>query len=146
MIRVKYLDKIYFMITILPNWSQSNIFKAIPGKVLVFEDFERKIYCFIYCFIFSCSPFKICSDETRHSTTSCTFSSFWSRYLCRINNDGYFLIFLFLLWFFKTFRPLNVSAFFQFIVQFYPSSVKLPHHLCSLTNTMCIWVSFFKNC
>ena len=48
--------------------------------------------------------------------------------------------------FFKTFRPLIVFPFFQFIAQFYPSSVKLPHHLSSLSNTMCMWVSLFKNC
>ena len=46
MIRVKYSDNIHFIVNVLSNWFQSSIFKAIPG-VLVFEDFERKIYGFI---------------------------------------------------------------------------------------------------
>ena len=62
------------------------------------------------------------------------------RYLCGIN-DGYFFVFLFLLWLFQTFRQLNIFPFFKFIVQFYFSSVKLPHDLCSLPNTVDIWVS-----
>ena len=46
MIRVKNLDNIHFNVTVLSNCFQSSIFKATPG-VLVFEDFEHKIYFFI---------------------------------------------------------------------------------------------------
>ena len=141
MFRVKYLDKILFMMIVLSNWSNSSIFKSIPGVVLVFDGFELKIVSSV-----SCSPFRICSvmkldirQLVLHfllsradifvelmmdvSSFSCSFSVF-----------------------FKTFCPLNIFTFFQFIAQFYFSSGKMPHHFCSLFNTMDIWLSFYENC
>ena len=60
MIRVKNLDNIHFNVTVLSNWFQSSIFKAIPG-VLVFQEYWfLRILSTKYIFSsVTCSPFKI---------------------------------------------------------------------------------------
>ena len=92
----------------------------------------------------SCSPFKICSVmklDMRQLVLHFLLST------ADLSNQWWiFLHFLVLALVFSDFPFFECFLLFSIHCSTYSSSIKMPHHLYWLSNTMDIWVWFYENC